>query len=126
MGVGVALKALSKRAARRRSRPPRTNSQAHSAASTTTTVERTAVTNSIIYNSTAPRLLGGSLMFVKVARACAALVTMTVVAGSQGQAPESAPRLALTNANVVQVRDGGVRRGVTVVLAGGRIESIGA
>lgn len=46
-------------------------------------------------------------------------------AGQQrgGTAPQEA--LALSNANLVDVRTGSVRPGVTVVLVGGRIESIG-
>jgi imidazolonepropionase-like amidohydrolase len=44
--------------------------------------------------------------------------------GVQAQAP--APALALVNANVVNVRDGTVRRGVTVVVVAGRIDAIAA
>ena len=49
-------------------------------------------------------------------------------AGSTGQPPASnaPPRLALTNATIVGVRDGSLRRGTTVILSGGRIESIAA
>ncbi len=60
----------------------------------------------------------------------AAGLTMAMAAGGwqadagQGQAagPE---RLALVNANVIDTRGGGIRTGVTLVLAGGRIESVG-
>jgi imidazolonepropionase-like amidohydrolase len=41
-------------------------------------------------------------------------------------APASVPSLHLINANVVNVRDGRIQRGVTVDLAGGRITAIGA
>ena len=42
---------------------------------------------------------------------------------AQNAAP--APALVLANANVINVRDGSVRRGVSITLANGRIESIG-
>jgi imidazolonepropionase-like amidohydrolase len=51
-------------------------------------------------------------------------VTMAVSQNPNTQVPPS--RLVLTNANVVNVRDGSIRRAVTIVLADGRIESIGA
>src|SRR5262245_16046055 len=58
--------------------------------------------------------------------ALGALLTMVSIAvRAQGGALPQDP-LALTNANVVSVTDGAVQRGVTVVLRGGRIESIGA
>ena len=47
-----------------------------------------------------------------------------VVMATAPLAPASAQDLALTNANVVNVVDGSVRMGVTVVLRGGTIESI--
>ncbi len=52
------------------------------------------------------------------------LVLMTLAAAPAVAAPPEP--LALTNANVVDVRDGKVRTGVTLVLRDGRIESIGA
>jgi imidazolonepropionase-like amidohydrolase len=55
----------------------------------------------------------------------ALLIAGSVSLGAQGGALPQEP-LALTNANVVSVSDGAVQRGVTVVLRGGRIESIGA
>jgi imidazolonepropionase-like amidohydrolase len=53
-----------------------------------------------------------------------ALIGATVLIGAQPVAVPEA--LALINAHVVNVTDGSVRRGVTIVLRGGRIESIGA
>jgi len=44
--------------------------------------------------------------------------------GVRAQAPT--PALALVNANVVNVRDGTVRRGVTVIVTAGRIDAIAA
>lgn len=44
---------------------------------------------------------------------------------SAQRSPDAADAIALTNANVVNVRTGAVQRGVTVVLRGGTIESIG-
>jgi imidazolonepropionase-like amidohydrolase len=60
---------------------------------------------------------------------CAAAAIIVVAfswapAGGQGAQPQAPPRLALANANVINVRDGSIRRGVTVVLADGRIETI--
>lgn len=49
---------------------------------------------------------------------------VTVLLGQSGPAP--APSLRLVNANVVNVRDGRVQRGVTIALSGGKITSIGA
>jgi len=51
------------------------------------------------------------------------LVAALVVPAAASAAPPEP--LALTNANVVDVRDGKVRAGVTLVLRDGRIESIG-
>lgn len=60
------------------------------------------------------------------------LVTPTVVLamaallfGQSAPAPAPAPPLRLMNANVVNVRDGRIQRGVTINLAGGKITSIG-
>ncbi|HUE88508.1 MAG TPA: amidohydrolase family protein [Vicinamibacterales bacterium] len=58
------------------------------------------------------------LFVIIIALACA-----TVVARAQPGQPEA---LALVNAHVVNVIDGSVQRGVTVMLRGGRIESVGA
>lgn len=44
---------------------------------------------------------------------------------SQRGGPLPQERIALSNANLVDVRSGSVRAGVTVILAGGRVESIG-
>lgn len=58
--------------------------------------------------------------------ALAALVVAgTISMAAQGGALPQAP-LALVNANVISVTDGVVQRGVTIVLRGGRIESMGA
>lgn len=54
------------------------------------------------------------------------LVLVLAAALAAGSAPAAPPDpLALTNANVVDVRDGKVRTGVTLVLRDGKIESIG-
>ena len=57
------------------------------------------------------------------------LVTLTVAlplaALLFGQSAPPAPPLRLVNANVVNVRDGRIQRGVTISLAGGKIASIG-
>lgn len=58
--------------------------------------------------------------------AAAGGVALVLVAAISAQAPPSAaPRLVLVNANIVNVRDGSIRRNATLVLADGRIESIG-
>jgi imidazolonepropionase-like amidohydrolase len=51
------------------------------------------------------------------------LASTPIVVGTQ---PPAADVLALTNANVLNVTDGSIQRGVSVVVRGGRIESIGA
>ena len=60
---------------------------------------------------------------------CAALAIVAVavlIAPMRGQTSRVAsPRLVLINANIVNVKDGTVRRNIGVVLADGRIESIG-
>jgi len=60
----------------------------------------------------------------------ATLLILALALGSllRAQQPPSgpAPRLALINANIVNVRTGAVQRGAAVVLSGGRIESIAA
>ncbi len=60
--------------------------------------------------------------------ATAMLVSIwSAASGLLGQtAPAPAPPLRLINANVVNVRDGRVQRGVTVSLSGGKIAAIGA
>jgi imidazolonepropionase-like amidohydrolase len=58
-----------------------------------------------------------------------ALVVLSVVmasASGQNAGGGPAPRLVFVNANVVNVRDGSIRRNAAMVLADGRIESIGA
>ena len=58
----------------------------------------------------------------------AILLTILLVAIStsgQRQAPPSATPLALTNANIVNVRDGHVTSNATLVLRSGRIETVG-
>jgi imidazolonepropionase-like amidohydrolase len=52
-----------------------------------------------------------------------AVTTLPVLAGTQAPTGDL---LALTNANVLNVVDGTVQRGVTVVVRGGRIESVGS
>ncbi|MGE5244334.1 MAG: amidohydrolase family protein, partial [Betaproteobacteria bacterium] len=53
------------------------------------------------------------------------ILTAGVLAHAQrGPVPSDAP-LALVHANVVNVRDGGVRQNATIVLRSGRIESVG-
>lgn len=52
------------------------------------------------------------------------LAISTVRAQPRGVPPQEA--VALTNASVVDVRTGAIRRGATVVTRGGRIESVGA
>src|SRR5881394_4426492 len=67
---------------------------------------------------------GGSI----VIRNPAILLTILLVAIStsgQRQAPPSATPLALTNANIVNVRDGHVTSNATLVLRSGRIETVG-
>ncbi len=51
------------------------------------------------------------------------LVGRAQVRGADGTLPQ--PDLALTNANVVDVRTGAIRRGVTVLVRAGRIVSVG-
>ena len=51
------------------------------------------------------------------------LLTISLSAQPAAPPPDA---LALTNANVVNVADGTIQRGVVVVLRGGRIESVGA
>ena len=51
-----------------------------------------------------------------------ALIAVASLAAQPGPAPD---RLALVNATVVDVASGAVRPGQVVILAGGRIESIG-
>ena len=51
--------------------------------------------------------------------------SLGVVLAAQPPAAPSSEPLALVNANVVNVRDGRVMSGATVVLRGGRIESVG-
>lgn len=53
------------------------------------------------------------------------LVLILGVAAAGAALVAQAPSLALINANVVNVRDGSIRRDATVVVRGGRIESIG-
>lgn len=55
----------------------------------------------------------------------AAIVT-TVVLHAQPAGPAAQEPLALTNASVIDVRTGSIARGATIVLRGGRIESIGS
>jgi imidazolonepropionase-like amidohydrolase len=58
--------------------------------------------------------------------AIVAAILLGVPAGGQNPgAGGPPPRIVLVNANVVAVRDGSMRRNATVVLADGRIESIG-
>jgi imidazolonepropionase-like amidohydrolase len=52
-----------------------------------------------------------------------ALGAASLRVGAQAPAPDA---LALVNANVLNVSDGTVQRGMTVVLRGGKIESVGA
>jgi imidazolonepropionase-like amidohydrolase len=53
--------------------------------------------------------------------------TSVAVFGNQApQGPASLTRLTLVNANIVNVRDGSIRRGTTIELSGGRIAAIGA
>src|SRR5690349_4734610 len=60
------------------------------------------------------------------------LITSTVIALcsiaaiSAQRSPAAVDAIALTNANVVNVRTGAIQRGVTVVIRGSTIESIGA
>lgn len=62
----------------------------------------------------------------RLAVAALAGVVLAIPAGGQGPAPSGPPpRLVLVNANVVNVRDGSIRRNATLVLSNGRIESIG-
>lgn len=61
----------------------------------------------------------------------AAVAAVALIGGgerlaSQRGGPLTQERVALANASLVDVRTGSVRSGLTVVLAGGRIESIGA
>jgi len=53
-------------------------------------------------------------------------LSLAVFASQTPQGPASPPRLTLVNANIVNVRDGSIRRGATIELSGGRIASIGA
>ena len=69
--------------------------------------------------STLARMLRTSAVILGAAVAGAA------IAAPLAQSVGPAPPLVLTNANVINVRDGTVRRGVSVTLANGRIESIG-
>ena len=57
----------------------------------------------------------------------ALVVSSVVMAAASSQNPGGGPasRLVLVNANVVNVRDGSIRRNAAIVLADGRIESIG-
>ncbi len=57
---------------------------------------------------------------------CAVLCSAVAVAGIEAQPPARIEPLALLNANVVNVRDGRVTNGATVVLRDGRIASIGS
>jgi imidazolonepropionase-like amidohydrolase len=54
------------------------------------------------------------------------LVSFALLARATSSLAASVEPLALTNASVVDVRDGKIRSGVTLVLRDGRIESIGA
>jgi imidazolonepropionase-like amidohydrolase len=55
------------------------------------------------------------------------LLALVLVASVSAQTPAPGPEaLALVNANVVNVTDGTVQRGVVIVLRGGRIESVAA
>jgi imidazolonepropionase-like amidohydrolase len=54
-----------------------------------------------------------------------ATLLVAIAISGQRQTPPSGASLALTNANVVNVRNGQVVAGVTIVLRNGRIESIG-
>src|SRR5690349_11467716 len=67
----------------------------------------------------------GWLHMVHRLASLAVLVAVTASLSAQGGGLPQEP-IALVNANVVSVSDGAVQRGVTVVLRGGRIESIGA
>ena len=57
---------------------------------------------------------------------CLAAAFVPVFAGAAAAAAPDPIALALTNANVVDVRTGRVTNGATVVLRGGRVESVGA
>src|SRR5437868_2042220 len=56
---------------------------------------------------------------------CAVLLSAATLAAQRQAPPDNAP-LALTNATVVNVRDGRVTPNATIVLRDGRIASIGA
>jgi imidazolonepropionase-like amidohydrolase len=70
-----------------------------------------------------PAVSVGKYCGMKPRLAVAVLLALSTVAlAAQAPAPDA---IALTNANVVNVTDGSIQRGVTVVLRAGRIESIG-
>jgi imidazolonepropionase-like amidohydrolase len=54
------------------------------------------------------------------------VVATTAPAAVHSHATQGTDRLVLTNANIINVRDGSVQRSATIVVSGGRIESIGA
>jgi imidazolonepropionase-like amidohydrolase len=60
-----------------------------------------------------------------MAAALGMVMGLTTLSGQGPAFPIQQPALALTNANVVNVVDGSVERGVTVLVRDGRIESIG-
>jgi imidazolonepropionase-like amidohydrolase len=62
-------------------------------------------------------------MTCRLATAFLVLASSLVLTAQTGSLQQEA--IALTNANVVNVTDGSVERGVTVMLRGGRIESVG-
>ena len=59
-----------------------------------------------------------------VSSSVALILGIAVVSAQRGPAPLDV--IALTNANVVNVRTGAIQRNATVILRGGSIESIGA
>jgi imidazolonepropionase-like amidohydrolase len=61
--------------------------------------------------------------------ALALMLASAAVANSHAQRPEfplPQPGYAIINANVVNVTDGSIQRSVTIIIHGGRIESVGA